>query len=146
MKNIIPIMFVINYLISYFIMSNIMIDRFDHINHNLNKMYMGLFMASLMGLTELWVMGRSMSSFLTYNMIFVVIVLVSVYAIREQTMISDNQYLRSMIEHHSSALLMSKKVLPKSRSREVMKMANEMIDSQSQEIDRMSHLLRTFSP
>ena len=148
MNSSIPIMFGINYLISYFVMSNIMVYSSDHIYHNLNKVYMGVFMASLMGLAELWVMGRSMmdnTSFLTYNIIFAVLALLTGCAIRKQTLISDNQFLRSMIEHHSSALLMAEKILPKTQNKEIFQLANGLLNSQSHEINQMSHLLQMAS-
>ena len=148
METAIPVMLLINYLISYFLMSNIMVYSKDHLYNHWNKIYMGLFMASLMGLAELWVMGQHMvnnQALMIYNVIFAVIAISSAIAIRKQTLVNDSQFLKSMIEHHSSALLMADQVLQKTQDQEIAQLSNHIIQSQSNEINQMTQLLERMA-
>jgi len=59
--------------------------------------------------------------------------------IRQQTAISDRQFLRSMIPHHSGAILMCNEAsLQDQRIRELCK---NIVAGQQQEIDQMRELL-----
>jgi uncharacterized protein (DUF305 family) len=59
--------------------------------------------------------------------------------IRQQTLISDQQFLRSMIPHHSGAILMCEDAsLQDPRIKDLCK---EIISSQRREIDQMRALL-----
>jgi uncharacterized protein (DUF305 family) len=59
--------------------------------------------------------------------------------IRQQTQISDRQFLRSMIPHHSGAILMCREAnVQDQRIRELCK---TIISSQRDEIDLMTKLL-----
>jgi hypothetical protein len=144
MFNPLIIMFLINSTLSYLVMSNIMIEDVKYVNHNLNKFYMSLFMASLMGLAELILMGDHLvpdGQAIYYSATLLILTLLSTFAIRQQFLINDNQFLKSMIEHHASALLMSKQALKSSQNSKVRQLANQITDSQSQEIQLMQSLI-----
>ena len=59
--------------------------------------------------------------------------------LRTQTPISDVQYMKAMIPHHSSAILTSEHASIKNP--EVRKLADGIIKSQKEEIAEMKHLL-----
>lgn len=61
--------------------------------------------------------------------------------IRQQTAIGDTEFLRSMIPHHSSAILMCRKA--KIQNPEIKSLCQSIIQSQQDEIDQMEQLLRT---
>ncbi len=135
-------MFCVNFLISYSIMSSIMIYSFQHLNNNFNKVYMGLFMAGLMGLAEMVIMGNPLNGNQNvYFYVFLAITLLSFLAIRKQIFIGDDQFIRSMIEHHSAAVLMAEKIREKTKNPTLQKFANDMIISQSKEINLMNQWL-----
>lgn len=136
------IMFIINFMLSYFIMSNIMIYKMSHLYNTSNKIYMGIFMAALMGIFELWLMEDRNDHFFTYNILFLLLTIFSAIAIRNQIFINDDQYLKSMIEHHSGALLMSHKFILKTKDKQLIKLANNIIKSQSSEINHMKQLIK----
>jgi len=64
---------------------------------------------------------------------------VTLAALRTQTPISDVQYMKAMIPHHSSAILTSKEANIKDP--EVKKLAEEIIKSQEEEIAQMKKIL-----
>lgn len=76
---------------------------------NLNQLYMAGLMTMPMIVIELLVMG-SMYPDKKRNVIIVIVSLVALAAfwmfIRQQTAISDKQFLKSMIPHHAGAILM----------------------------------------
>lgn len=59
--------------------------------------------------------------------------------IRTQTTIGDTAFLRSMIPHHSGAILMCQQA--KLRDPEVKRLCNGIVKSQRSEIDEMKTIL-----
>ncbi|MCQ3980523.1 MAG: DUF305 domain-containing protein, partial [Anaerolineae bacterium] len=95
---------VIMYLLTY-----VMIDTIDHLYLNINRLYMALIMAAPMVIVMLLVM-RSMYENKKLNYILIAafsgLFILSFYLARTQTPVGNDQFLRSMIPHHSSAILM----------------------------------------
>jgi uncharacterized protein (DUF305 family) len=60
--------------------------------------------------------------------------------IRQQTMISDTQFLRSMIPHHSGAILICQEA--NIERQDVRDLCQAIIVSQQREIDQMNAMLR----
>jgi uncharacterized protein (DUF305 family) len=61
------------------------------------------------------------------------------FLIRQQTAISDRQFLRSMIPHHSSAILMCERA--SIQDPEIQELCQAIISSQQAEIDQMKSKL-----
>jgi uncharacterized protein (DUF305 family) len=61
------------------------------------------------------------------------------FAIREQTAIADDQFLKSMIPHHAGAILMCEKA--SLANRETKELCRSIIASQQAEIDQMKAML-----
>src|SRR5918994_4393864 len=95
--------------IAMYILMYAMVNTLDNVYNNFNQLYMAGLMAAPMVLIELFVM-RSMYQDKRLNTIIiagsVIAGLVFFLLIRQQTAISDRQFLRSMIPHHSGAILM----------------------------------------
>src|SRR5437660_11984258 len=104
------IMIVLHFIAMYIFMYA-MVNAFNNVYNNFNQVYMAALMTSSMVLIELPLMG-SMYKSKKLNLAIIaagVIVLVGSWlAIRQQTAISDRQFLRSMIPHHGAAVLMCK--------------------------------------
>lgn len=87
----------------------VMIDTFDHVYLNINKVYMALLMTAPMVILEILMM-KSMYQKKSLNVSILlasIIISLTVFLfVREQTGVGDVQFLRSMISHHSSAILM----------------------------------------
>lgn len=119
-----------------------MVDVFANVFVNLNQVYMAGLMAAPMVLIELVVM-RSMYQDRKMNMIFAasaiaVLVLCWVF-IRAQTAVSDRQFMRSMIPHHASAILMCQQASIQDPA--IRKLCGDVISSQQAEIEVMKALL-----
>jgi hypothetical protein len=129
--------FVAMYLLMY-----AMVDSFDGYFNNVNQAYMAGLMAAAMVVIELGVMGAMYPS-KTTNVALMIVSLVALAAcwglIRTQAGVGDRQFLRSMIPHHSGALLMCREA-PIGDS-EIRKLCAGIVESQQREIEQMKDIL-----
>ena len=132
---------VVSAIIMYFVMFT-MIDGLPEFYHNLNMSYMALMMVAPMAILMLLMMGsmyRNRKLNLIIGLGFAAVFLVAFGAMREQAAIGDRQFLRSMIPHHSGAILMCREAT--FRDPEIRGLCDEIIRSQRQEIAQMKALL-----
>lgn len=124
--------------ISMFILMYMMVDKYANVYSNLNQFYMAGMMTMPMLILELLLMGSMYPSKLINIIIitisFLLLILFIVF-IRQQTIISDKEFLKSMIPHHASAILMCNKAPIKDS--EIKKLCKNIISSQQSEIDWM---------
>lgn len=130
--------------IMYFVMFA-MIYTWGEFIQNINFFYMALMMWAPMGSLMLLTMGMMYPN-KKLNMIlhgaFVLIFILSTIGIREQGLVGDRQFLRSMIPHHSGAILMCEK--SSIRDPEIQALCRDaIIPSQKQEVDQMKRLLES---
>ncbi len=121
----------------------VMIDRFDHIYLNLNQLYMTLMMVSPMVILMLFRMGSMYENKkvnVIVSLVLGVVFVGSFFLIRTQTSIGDDQFLRSMIPHHSGAILMCEEA--SIEAPEVVELCRGIVASQEAEIAQMEELLR----
>lgn len=137
--------FVIQLAVSLVIMYGVMflnVDSIDHVYLSLTRLYMSLLMVSPMALLMLWMM-KSMYTNRKLNLVITVVAIgvfiTSLAFLRNQTFISDKQYMRAMIPHHSSAIMTSKNATIKDPS--VKKLSDSIIASQEREIAEMKSML-----
>ncbi len=137
------IMAVLSFIAMYILMYS-MVDRFANVYNSVNQFYMAGLMTAPMVLIELAVM-REMYKNPRLNIAIAVAAFVALAAfffmIRQQTGVVDSQFLRSMISHHASAVLMCEEA-PIQRA-EIKKLCQGIISGQKGEIDQMKKLLRT---
>ena len=128
---------VLMYLITY-----AMVDKFDHVYLNVNRAYMSLMMVAPMVVVMLLAM-RSMyeNKKLNYILIaaFAGLFVLSFWLARTQTPVGDGQFLRSMIPHHSSAILMCQE--SQLTDPEIIKLCGQIVKSQEEEIAQMKAIL-----
>jgi uncharacterized protein (DUF305 family) len=128
--------------IAMFALMYAMVDRVDNVYVNINQFYMAGLMTAAMVLIELAIMrgmyprkgvnaGLAAVSALSFALFWV--------GIREQSAVSDRQFLRSMIPHHASAILMCEEA-PVTDLR-VRTLCGKIVSSQRAEILEMSALL-----
>lgn len=126
-----------------YILMYAMVNSFANVFANFNQIYMAGLMASPMAMIELWLM-RSMYPNKRWNALiggFSALALIGFFLmIRQQAVISDKQFLRSMIPHHASAILMCNQA--SIQDAEVKALCREIIVNQQSEIDRMKAKLR----
>ncbi len=135
------IMAVLSFIAMYILMYA-MVDRFSNVYSNLNQFYMAALMTAPMVVIELIVM-RAMYPNQTVNIAIVVGSIIALGAffffIRAQTAIGDTQFLRSMIPHHSGAILMCQRA--SIENAEIKKLCAGIIKGQQSEIDLMNTIL-----
>lgn len=139
------LMFAVNLLASgivmYFVMYT-MIDSSAELYNNLNNVYMTLMMVTSMALFMLWMMTSMFPDRKTnvvLNIVFASVFLVSLFGMRTQALIGNDQFLRSMIPHHSGAILMCEKSAI--TDLEIKQLCRGIITSQKAEIAQMKAML-----
>lgn len=139
------LMLALNLLISVVIMYLVMfamIDGMAEFYNNLNMAYMALMMVAPMAILML-VMMRSMYANRRLNVAigvgFAVTFVLAFLFTRQQTAIGDVQFLRSMIPHHSGAILMCREA--KLADPEIETLCQQIIRSQRDEIEQMKQIL-----
>jgi hypothetical protein len=136
------IMTVLSFIAMYFLMYA-MVDAVDNVYMNFNQVYMAGLMAAPMVLIELALMS-SMYHRKRLNALIAAAALVAAVVfflfIRQQTMIGDRQYLRSMIPHHASAILMCQQA--SINDTDIKRLCQNILSSQQAEINQMKVMLR----
>jgi len=134
----------ISAIVMYFVMFAMIWSGAEFVQ-NINFVYMAILMATPMGILMLIMMGpkcpdRTLN--ITLYALFVVLFLVAFWATREQTLIGDRQFVRSMIPHHSGAILMCNRAsLRDAEVRDLCFKENGIVDSQKREIAQMKAIL-----
>ena len=124
-----------HYIIMFFIMilsgllstMNVWVDKLDDVRFSLNDVYMILLMTGWMFLFMGLIYQEN-------NIIFIglSLVIVNIWCIRNQFLITETQYKLGMIPHHSMAVHMSKKLLEKENS--ISPFIQNIIKTQENEI------------
>lgn len=131
----------IDFVIMYFVMYT-MIESVGHLYLNVNNVYMTLMMVAPMAAVML-VSMRSMFQMKNLNLAIgvaaVVVFAVSFLAMRTQAVVGDRQFLRSMIPHHSGAILMCEEA--SLSDPEIVALCRDIVASQKAEIAKMEQLL-----
>ncbi len=131
-------MFITSIILGFFITTSLLVNDPRDIKSSQTKIYTALFMALWMVAAELAMFPNAplWSWILTISGIIIIF-----YLARRQKFVDDSQYLKAMIQHHSSAILTSDSILEKTQNDEVRKLANQISKSQQEEIDLMNNLL-----
>ncbi len=126
-----------DYLVMFFIMvisglfstMNVWTDKYDDMRLSINDLYMILLMTG-------WMFLLTGIYYKKYNVMFIglILVLIILWAIRTQFMVSSKQYFLGMIPHHSMAIHMSKKLVENYPSK-YDNFAKGIIDTQEREIE-----------
>jgi uncharacterized protein (DUF305 family) len=129
---------VIMYLVMF-----VMIDGADSFYNNLNMLYMTVMMVAPMVVLMIVAMPHMFRSRTANGLIIgaAAIAFLGAFAlIRTQTTIGDRAFLRSMIPHHSGAVLMCREA--DLREPEIKQLCSQIIESQRREIDQMKGMLQ----
>ena len=122
---------------------NLLAYRFNDLYMSLTLLYGSLVMASNMIWGHEIIHYLSMGHFNIRIFSFGVIcsILVSTLLLRQQFLVDDNQWLRRMISHHSTALTTTHKIHNRTNNPKLSKLAEEIIDTQEKEIQLMKSML-----
>ena len=131
--------------IAMYVLMYAMVDRIANVFPNLNQAYMAAIMTSPMLVLEVWLMGSMYANQRALWAILAGSVLVFAAAfifIRQQTAIGDEEFLRSMIPHHSAAILMCEQA--SIEDAQILDLCQRIITSQQAEIEEMKAALERF--
>ncbi|MEO6406293.1 MAG: DUF305 domain-containing protein [Ferruginibacter sp.] len=135
------VMMIISFFIMYFVMF-LNMDKLGHYHTSATRIYMALLMVAAMGVVMMLMMGKMYLN-KKYNNFIVICGIIAfgvvLVALRTQTPISDVQYMKAMIPHHSSAIMVSKHANIKDP--EVKKLTEQIIKSQQEEIAQMEAII-----
>ena len=128
-------------IVMYFVMYT-MIDSTAELYNNLNNVYMTLMMLTSMALFMLWMMPSMFpdrKTNLVLMVVFAVTFLLSLFGMRTQALVGNDQFLRAMIPHHSGAILMCEKATI--TDAEIRRLCDGIVAGQKAEIAQMKSLL-----
>jgi hypothetical protein len=129
--------------VSMYVLMYAMVDAFGNVYNSVNQVYMAGLMAAPMIVIELIVM-RGMYHDKRRNALILAASVVAGIAffglIRQQTGVTDRQFLRSMIPHHAGAILMCGEA--PIEDAEIRELCKSIMTSQQREIDQMTSILR----
>lgn len=121
---------------------NMLAYRFDDFYISLTLFYGGLLMASNM------VWGHEIVHYLSMGMFdkksFIIGIILSILVVcllRTQLYVSDEQWLKRMISHHSTALTTSHIIHKKTKNEKLKQLVKDIIETQKYEIQLMKSML-----
>jgi hypothetical protein len=139
------IMAVLSFAAMYVLMYS-MVNTTANVLPNINQFYMAGLMAAPMIIIEIALMGM-MYPKKGWNAAIVIASVAALVlfwtAIRQQTAVSDRQFLKSMIPHHGGAILMCREA--SLQDPELKALCSRIIASQQSEIDLMKRKLNDKS-
>ena len=136
------VMFIGSFIIQYFFMSTIMSNSITNITNSLGKVYLSIIMGLYMMFLEIMMHDHQYNVFsMKYYIIIGCLLGFFIYLYRTQKYITDKEYVKEMVEHHSMALLTSNQILEKTDNYNVSKLAKNIIQKQEDEIRDMKVIL-----
>jgi uncharacterized protein (DUF305 family) len=128
--------------ISMYVLMYAMVNALGDVYNSLNQVYMAGLMTAPMVVIEMLLMS-GMYKNKKLNALVIAGSCVAAIAffvfIRQQTAISDRQFLRSMIPHHSGAILMCNEASLKDQR--ILELCKTIVTGQQQEIEQMRTIL-----
>jgi hypothetical protein len=117
-------------------------DKISNMRVSINDIYMSSLMTAWMFL----LMGIYHKIY-NYILPSLIVILVTLYMIRNQSFVTPSQYIKGMIPHHSMAITMSKRLIDNYSSNlenkkyiELKKLLLNIISTQEREIDTLKKL------
>ncbi|MTB50026.1 DUF305 domain-containing protein [Lewinella sp. W8] len=129
--------FIVMYAVMY-----LNVDKFDHVYTAQTRTYMTILMIAPMAISMLLFMWKMYPSKRINYLIIVGALLVGAgtyHILRQQTFVGDVAWMRAMIPHHSSAIMVSQKA--RLKDPEAIKLAEEIIAAQKREIAQMKAMI-----
>ena len=125
-----------------FALTYVGVYRFDHIYLNLNRFYMAVLMVAPMVVLMLLFMGRMFEHKRLNVAIYALSALIflgAFLAIRTQAFVGNEQFLRSMIPHHSIAIKTCLRA--DIEDPEIAELCEAIVETQREEIAQMEDIL-----
>ena len=133
-----------SFLVQYILMSLVTIYKIDSFTHTLSKLYLSLLVGFVMVMYELLMRPWNWTNqrLLIWNSLGFAI---CVIMYRFQFGVNDSNFLREMIEHHSTALFTTDNVLRHTKRSDVAALAWRINADHSAEIEQMKAVLTNIA-
>ena len=122
---------------------NVLAFRLNDLYLSLTLFYGGLLMASNMiwahEIVHVIAMGKMNYKLFIFGILLSITI--TILLLRKQFMVNDNQWLKRMVSHHSTALTTSHNIYKKTNDERIKKLAKEIIDTQEREISEMKSMI-----
>lgn len=132
-------------LIVMFVLTMSMIVTIDHFYINMSNLWMAVIMVAPMGVIMLAVMSDmfgnirlNIALYTTFAIIFFGAFLLG----RAEVFVGDEQFLKSMIPHHSRAILVCEEA--SITDPEIIQLCDQIIETQREEIRQMEEILQRY--
>lgn len=128
-------------IISGFVSSmNTWADKYDDMRFfHMNDVYMISLMTFVMFFVMILLSGQTKTNIVTLAILLFMILVIFI-SIQKQLFVSDKQFIKGMIPHHSMAITMAKNILRKTDNDDIKALAKNIIDTQEKEIMIMKSL------
>ena len=139
------LMMVISFIIMYIVMF-LNIDNISHYHTSTTRIYMALLMVAPMAIVMMLMMGRMYARKKMNTAIIIagiVVFILALTGLRTQTPVGDVEYMKAMIPHHSSAIMVSKHANLKDP--DVKRLSEQIIRSQEREIAEMEAMINRLT-
>lgn len=128
------------------VLSMSMVRSIDHFYFNLSNFWMALLMVSAMAIVMvvgMWAMFKNTKANIAMLVGFAVL-FVGVFALgRTETFVGNEQFLKSMIPHHSRAILVCQE--SNITDPEIVELCEEIVQTQQEEISQMQTILDRYA-
>ena len=117
-------------------------DVFDHVMLSTTRTYMTILMIAPMAVSMLLFMWKMYKNRVLNYIILgasIVVFVSTLFMLRNQTLMAEGQWMKAMIPHHSSAIMVSQKA--HLEDPEAIKLAEEIIEAQKREIAQMKKMI-----
>ena len=122
---------------------NVLAFRLNDLYLSLTLFYGGLLMASNMiwahEIVHVIAMGKMNYKLFIFGILLSISI--TIFLLRNQFIVNDNQWLKRMISHHSTALTTSHNIYKKTNNPRIKKLSKEIIDTQEREISEMKSMI-----
>lgn len=131
--------------VSFVIMYGVMFlnaDLFEHVMLSTTRTYMTILMVAPMAISMLlfmWGMYKNKKTNYIILASSLIVFISTLTMLRNQTLIADVQWMKAMIPHHSSAIMVSQKA--HLQDPEAQKLAQDIIEAQQREIAQMQAMI-----
>jgi len=123
-----------------------MVDTWPDVYPNINQAYMAALMAAPMIIIEIllmWSMYKNVTANIAIIAASAIVLIGSFTMIRKQTAVGDVQFIKSMVPHHSGAILMCREATISDA--ELKKLCDDITQGQRSEITQMNAILRRLN-
>lgn len=129
-------------LVAMYLLTMAFVEAGSHFYFNLSNFYMAVLMVAPMGLIMMFVMrnmfmNKQLNAALVVG--FVLLFIAVFWMGRQQVFLGNEQFLRSMIPHHSRAILVCEEAAI--TAPDIEEICDEIISTQKEEIDIMTRML-----